>query len=253
MKKVLRVLIFGLLGIIVMIGGCGAGYFGAQLAFLRPDRFGSPSAGTYDPVATGAFLTPQAATMQALTGHLLIEDPQFSSSDAEDPGFEVVHTDQGMIVTNRSGGYTTSVYNGSMLPADVDASVTIQGLPPDPCDHWSYSLAVRIPTDMPNAERYQLTIWNTRRWEFWHANPLHPDEGVLLASGSLGDTFSMQDATRLRVVARASHYGLYIDGKQVGSANDTSELSSRNAVGVGLFICTNKASVLIKDLVVRQP
>lgn len=257
MSNLFRRLVLVILAGLLLAGGCVVGFALAQRFAPAPSASGAyftPTPGEATARALSDHGTEAAATARVITGGLLFEDPfVFSPSEVDSTGYLIKNTDDGLIITNRESGHVISAYSDKELPWDVDVSVTIQGVPPPPCENTYYHLVVRIPADRSDMSgNYRFIVWTHQTWEFNRIDPATGEMQAGLASGGTNGDFDPMGQTTLRVVAKGSHYDLYLNGRKLGSAEDSTATSKNTRIGVGVFTCT-AATVRFTNLIVRTP
>ena len=254
---------FVLLCILVSIGGVG-GYSIAARFFSVP----APSQPVYGfmPTATAnaaqlsstsTHVAQFAATVQSLKDVALIRDPWvFSASESDTESHTINNTAKGLVLTVKLPDVKSWMISEQDLPSDVDVSVTAQGLPPDPCDGWSYSLDIRQQIneqEQTSVPFYDFEIYRDLIWRLgWYDGGRGGSRTI--ASGTLDSSFDIHQPNKVRVVAVGKHFDLFINDKQVGSADDPdATLYPKNRVGVALQTCSNPVSALFTNLVVTVP
>jgi hypothetical protein len=210
---------FLLLFLVVCTLGATTGYFvAAQFNVPRGQTPGQNPIYTTTPSAaelklTADYGTKIAATVQVVMGGLLFEDPLVQSASEETNSIDTIkNTEKGLMITvNQLGHSIFTIADSSDLPTDMDVSVTAQGLLPNQCKRWSYSLNIRQQIrGNETGDYYVLYVQSDHTWGFSYYDP-SSGERELIVNQTTDPSFVFEQPNVLRAVAVGSHFDLYIN------------------------------------------
>ncbi len=253
-----RSLTFFVLCIATTVLGALVGFLVAQRINTAAPQAQISTSATATPNATSQTATADhnaqvAVTIQALTGGVLLEEPLVFSADEQSSDIlEIQNTDKGLRITAKVPPNIIFTIAEKDLPYDVDASVTLQVVPPDACQESSYGLNFRQQlVGNETGSFYRFSVRLDHKWYFVYYDP--QGDGYIIATGNVGGSVDLHQPTTLRVVAKGSHVELFINGMQVGSADYSTRLFDKNKVGVGVATCSKPATGLFTNLLVSTP
>jgi len=253
--------LFTLFCVLICLGGGIAGYtLAGRFTPVAPPAISyqvTPSPNSVQAQSTTASATQTAVNILALKGRTLYEDPKVTSASQEDTDTHTItNTEKGLLLTVKQPDRKAWMLSETDLPSDMDVSVTAQGMPPDPCDGWAYSLDIRQQIDYDQRTSvpfYDFEIYHNFTWRLGWYDGDQADSRTI-ASGDIDKTFNIHQPNTLRVVAIGKHFDLYINDKEVGSADDPDgQIYPQNHVGVAIETCSNSVTALFTNLVVKAP
>lgn len=252
-KTVLSVAVCVLLAITWSIAGYRiAEKYVANATILQPQRDFVSYSGQNQ--TTADYGTQIAATIQALhlPGRVLFQSPvPFGESGTNDDS--VRNTEVGLILTATNAAIPISATVSRYLTWNLDASVVVEAINPDPCDGWSYSLDIRQPENtQADTSFYRFKVFNNHLWLFGRYDE-HQSAGQAIAYGKLNQNFDMHQPNTLRLAATDQHFNFYINDEKIGSGDDPegpAPQAGNYGVGVSVETCSGPASALFTNFLV---
>ncbi len=147
--------------------------------------------------------------------------------------------------------WAPSASSSSPLSAtDVDITVTIKGVKTN--SSTSYGVTFRDTSATSSTDNYyDFEITPDGQWAFFKIVNSHGTPIVNYQSSSAIETGASATNT-IRVLAVGSHFVFYVNGQQVGSADD-SALSSAGYVGLVTFDSNGTSDAAFTNLTIAQP
>ncbi len=144
------------------------------------------------------------------------------------------------------------------FPANVDVTVTVTNLEPDPAAEWSYGIGLRGFRDNDGNHFYLFETFGTGKWAFSTISgegDLKTNAIVKLTTINPDANFDPEGTNTLRARVVGSHFEFYVNGAKVGEADDDS-LEAQKSNLLMLVASTSSKTPVVKaafsDLTVTE-
>ena len=124
-----------------------------------------------------------------------------------------------LTITVKSTDWSAWTSPGVLFPEDVDVQVDVVMATITTAPDWEYRIQVRGSSRGSEATYYTCGITETGRW-FISAHT-GPSKSKSIKSGNISTRIDPEKGNTLRCVAKGDLFKIYLDGKFLGSANDS--------------------------------